>query len=57
VTVPVAWIKVPVGTVSVMPNATVKLVHWMSVVGGLVTQLVLAVISQTPTVVASEPSP
>jgi hypothetical protein len=49
---------VPLGTVRVTPDATVKLAHWMSVAGGVVTQLVgFDVMLQTPVVVVSEPSP
>ena len=56
-TVPVARITVPLGTVNVTLELTEKLVHWISVVGGLDTQLVSEVIAQTPVVVPSEPSP
>jgi len=56
-TVPVARIKVPVGTVSVTPELTVKLVHCISAVGGDVAQFAELAIVQTPDVVESEPSP
>src|ERR1700733_12312136 len=57
VTVPLARILVPLPTVNVTPELTEKLVHWMPAVGGVVTQLVVLVIAQTPFVVESEPSP
>jgi len=57
VIVPVARIMVPLGTVSVIPVATVKFEHCTAAVGRLEIQFALALILQTPIGVPSEPSP
>jgi hypothetical protein len=57
VTVPVAWMIVPVGTLSVTPPLIVKFVHWIPVPWSVVIQFVFDVILHTPALVPSEPSP